>query len=381
MMTTAAEMLVLLQDLCAIPALSGQEHEKMVCLHQWLRSKGIAPKTAGQNLYVLNARFDAQKPTLLLNSHLDTVPPAAGYTLPPYEPVVADENLYALGSNDAGGSLVALLAAFLHFYAETLPINLVFTATAEEEISGVGGIEFLLNDPAFCADTQWKKHRQQWWGLVGEPTGMQMGTTQKGLLVLDGWARGVSGHAARNEGENALYTALADILTLKEVKFTKISALLGATHLSVTAISTVNQHHNVIPDECRFVVDIRMNELYTHQEILALLQPMVKSSLQPRSLRLKSTHLPAHSPLVKAGEAMGLQAFGSATMSDLALIPFPAFKMGPGRSERSHTANEFIGIAEFETGISTYTQYLKTLMAQPLESFVRQAENHLQNGL
>jgi acetylornithine deacetylase len=338
-----AQAVQLLKQLIAIESFSKQEGKTADAIGQFLSKNGVNAERIGNNVVARAKYYDASRPTLLLNSHHDTVKPNAGYTLNPFEPAEIDGNLYGLGSNDAGGCLVALMATFLHFYEAKLPYNLLLIASAEEEISGANGIELALKHvgPIAC-------------GIVGEPTQMQMAVAERGLMVLDGCAAGKAGHAARNEGENALYKALADIDTIRNFPFKKVSNLLGETRMTVTAIETDNKQHNVVPDLCRFVVDVRVNELYTFEEILGLLQPKVQSQLVARSMRLKSSAIALTHPLVLAGTALGKSHYGSPTTSDKALMPFPTLKMGPGDSARSHTANEFIYLHEIKDGIKDY---------------------------
>ncbi|HRN74009.1 MAG TPA: M20 family metallo-hydrolase [Ginsengibacter sp.] len=333
----------LLKQLISIPSLSREEDKTADCLEAFFRKKAINPQRLRNNIWITNKHYSEQKPTLLLNSHHDTVKPNNGYTLNPFEPVEKDGKLFGLGSNDAGGALVSLLAAFLYYYEEELPFNLIYAATAEEEISGQDGIELLVKHlPAVdCA-------------IIGEPTLMKMAIAEKGLLVLDCKAKGKAGHAARDEGVNALYIALEDIRWAGSHSFERVSALLGPVHLAVTSIETPNKAHNVVPDECNFIMDVRVNELYSFEEILSELQGGMKSTITPRSLRLKPSSIASDHPLVRAGSQLGLASYGSPTCSDMTLIDFPALKIGPGDSARSHTADEFIFVDEIEQGIRTY---------------------------
>jgi acetylornithine deacetylase/succinyl-diaminopimelate desuccinylase-like protein len=304
------------------------------------------------NVWAKNKYFDDSKPNLLLNSHHDTVKPNKAYTLNPFLPIEDDGKLFGLGSNDAGGCLVALLAVFLHFHErEDLRYNLVFAATAEEEISGVNGIEVLLHQlPGITC------------GIVGEPTQMQMAIAERGLLVLDITTTGKAGHAARNEGENALYKALPDIEWFRNFRFEKVSSLLGEVKMTVTVIDTENKAHNVVPSSCHFVVDTRVNELYSFEEILETICSNVKSDVKPRSLRMRSTSINMEHPLVTAGLDLGRTCYGSPTTSDKALMPFPTLKMGPGDSARSHTADEYIYLGEIKEGIVLYIELLNTVI-------------------
>lgn len=342
----------LLQQLIETPSFSKEEDATAAILENFIQSHGIPVNRFLNNVWVKNLHFDEAKPTLLLNSHHDTVKPNKAYTLDPFLPMVKDGKLYGLGSNDAGGCLVSLLAVFLHFYEATdLTYNLVFAATAEEEISGKNGIEILLKElPTISC------------GIVGEPTLMNMAIAERGLLVLDVTATGKAGHAAREEGENALYKALTDIEWFRHFEFEKISSLLGKVKMSVTVIDTENKAHNVVPSQCRFVVDVRVNELYSFEEVLDIIQANVKSEVVPRSMRMRSTSISMEHPLVKAGLQMKRSYYGSPTTSDKALMPFQTLKMGPGDSARSHTADEFIYLDEIQKGIDLYIELLKQVL-------------------
>jgi acetylornithine deacetylase len=303
------------------------------------------------NVWAKNLHFDDSKPTLLLNSHHDTVKPNAGYTRDPFNATIEDGKLYGLGSNDAGGCLVSLMATFLHFYdQEDLRYNLVFAASAEEEISGRNGIEVLLPELGAIEAA-----------IVGEPTRMNMAVAEKGLMVLDCKTNGIAGHAARKEGENALHKALPDIGWFSSYEFDKASPMLGPVKMNVTIIHAGSQH-NIIPAECDFTVDVRVNECYTNEEVLEIVRQHVSCEVTPRSLRLRSTNIDQNHPLVMAGAKLGLQSFGSPTMSDKALMPFPALKIGPGDSARSHTADEFIYVQEIEQAINIYMKILNQLL-------------------
>lgn len=352
------EAVTLLKQLISIPSFSRQEDKTADAIGLYLQSKNITFKRFKNNIWAVNKHYDASKPTLLLNSHHDTVQPNKGYTVDPFLPQVIDGKLYGLGSNDAGGCLVSLMATFLSVqHRNDLNYNLVFAATAEEEISGTDGVEALLLQPDFkdilgdspCA-------------IVGEPTGMQMAVAEKGLIVIDCIATGVAGHAAREEGVNAIYKALKDMEWFRNYKFDKVSPLLGPVKMSVTSIETSNKAHNVIPGECRFVVDIRINELYDFEEVLSIIHKNIDSIAVPRSLRLRSSTIAEDHPLVHAGLSSGRKTYGSPTTSDKALMPFPALKMGPGDSERSHSADEFIYINQIQSGIKTYMDMLNTLL-------------------
>lgn len=344
--------LALLKQLIATPSFSKEEGNTAAIIEQFLQANGVTANRYLNNVWAKNKYFDDKKPTLLLNSHHDTVKPNKGYTLHPFSPIEKDGKLYGLGSNDAGGSLVALMAVFLYFCEATgLKYNIVFAATAEEEISGKNGIEILL---AELPDIEC--------GIVGEPTQMQMAIAERGLLVLDVMATGKAGHAAREEGENALYNALPDIDWFKNYQFEKISSLLGEVKMSVTVIDTENKAHNVVPSQCRFVVDVRVNELYTFEEILATIQSNIKSEVVPRSLRMRSTSISTEHSLVKAGLKLDRTYYGSPTTSDKALMPFQTLKIGPGDSARSHTADEYLYVDEINKGIELYIELLKQVI-------------------
>lgn len=346
------EAVDLLKQLISTPSFSKEESDTAAIIGKFFALKGIVASRVGNNIFAFNQHFDENKPTILLNSHHDTVKPNKGYTLDPFQPVEKDGKLFGLGSNDAGGPLVALIATFLYFYShQNLKYNIAIAATAEEEISGTGGIEMTMPylPNIVCA-------------LVGEPTQMQMAVAEKGLMVLDCVAQGKAGHAARNEGENALYKAIKDIEWFQNYAFEKNSELLGACKFTVTSIETENKQHNVVPSQCKFIVDVRVNELYSFEELLQTIKANVQSEATPRSTRLKSTNIALNHPLVKAGLELGRTCYGSPTTSDKALMPFPALKIGPGDSARSHTADEFIYLEEIKEGIELYIQLLTKIL-------------------
>ncbi|RYZ61579.1 MAG: M20/M25/M40 family metallo-hydrolase [Chitinophagaceae bacterium] len=348
------EAVSVLSELIRLPSFSKDEWQTASYLTKALFDKGVEVTRVGNNVLALNKNFDAAKPTILLNSHHDTVKPNPGYTKDPFQPLNEEGKLFGLGSNDAGGCLVSLLAAFLHFYNRTgLTHNIAFAATAEEEISGVNGIQSALPYLPEIA-----------FAIVGEPTLLQMAVAERGLMVLDCVAKGKAGHAARNEGENAIYKAMMDLEWLCCHEYEKASDLLGPVKMTVTSIETENKAHNVVPAECKFIVDVRVNELYTHEEVLAIIRSYVQSEVTPRSTRLRSSMIPLDHPLVKAGLAMGKTYYGSPTTSDKALMPFPALKMGPGDSARSHTADEFIYVDEIRQGIKDYIEILERVVKE-----------------
>lgn len=343
----AANAIVLLKKLIATPSFSKEEKETAEIIKSFLESAGIAAESHLNNIYAFNKYFDESKPTILLNSHHDTVRPNKGYTLDPFTPIEKDGKLYGLGSNDAGGCVVSLIATFIHYYNEpNLKYNLILAITAEEEISGHNGVEILL--------PQLPKID---FGIVGEPTLLNMAVAEKGLLVLDCTNHGRAGHAAREEGDNAIYKAVKDIEWFISYRYDKVSDLLGPMKMSVTIINAGTQH-NVVPQECRFTVDIRVNELYTFEEVLGIIRANVQCDVQPRSSRLRSTSIPINHPLIQAGVELGRSYYGSPTTSDKALMNFPTLKMGPGDSGRSHTADEFIYIDEIGAGIDMYIKLL-----------------------
>lgn len=348
----------LLKQLITTPSFSKEEDKTATIMEQFFQSKNIPAQRFLNNVWAINKYFNPLKPSLLLNSHHDTVKPNGKYTRNPFEPTEGNGKLYGLGSTDAGGCLVALAAAFRYFYEwENLPFNIVMAAVAEEEISGKNGIEALLKNENFLCSSGLAKGG--WGAIVGEPTQMQLAVAEKGLLVLDAVAQGVAGHAARSDGENALYKAIEDIEWFKNFKYPKISEWLGEVKQTVTVMETDNKAHNIIPSACRFVVDIRIPDCYTHQEILDIIRQNVKSNCKERSVRLRATRMELEHPLVQRGIALGKKPYGSPTCSDKALIPFPALKCGPGDGARSHTADEFIFPDEIQDGIETYIKIIE----------------------
>jgi acetylornithine deacetylase/succinyl-diaminopimelate desuccinylase-like protein len=340
----------LLKRLIATPSFSKDESKTATLIEDFLQSHGVTAHRTGNNVWALCKNFDEKRPTLLLNSHHDTVKPNPGYTLNPFEPIVKDGRLYGLGSNDAGGALVSLLTAFVHLDdRKGLPFNLIVAATAEEEISGTQGIEMLLPllPPIDCA-------------IVGEPTLTDVAVAEKGLMVLDCVSSGKAGHAAREEGVNAIYAAMKDIEWFRSFVFPKTSATLGKIKMSVTIIHA-GQAHNQVPPECLFTVDVRVTDSYTLEEVLGIIRENVSCAVKPRSLRLRSSGIPGDHPLVQSARKLGKKLFGSPTTSDQALIPVPSIKMGPGDSARSHSADEFIYLKEVEQGIESYTRLIEGL--------------------
>ncbi|MCU0356784.1 MAG: M20 family metallo-hydrolase [Cyclobacteriaceae bacterium] len=344
------ESVELLKKLIATPSFSREEDRTAELILNFLTDHGIAASRSDNNVWAVNSRFDPDKPTILLNSHHDTVKPNPGYTRDPFLPEVIDGKLYGLGSNDAGGPLVSLMAAFIHFYHRTaLNYNLVLAATAEEEISGKGGIEKLWPELPTIA-----------FAIVGEPSLGHMAVAEKGLLVLDCTVYGKAGHAAHQTGDNAIYKALKDIEWFRTYRFGRVSETLGEVKMTVTVIEAGKQH-NVIPAECRFTVDVRVTDAYTLEEVIDEIRQHVSCDVKPRSVRLRSSGIPADHPLVQAANKLGIRTYGSPTTSDQALIPLPSVKIGPGDSARSHMADEFIYTDELKHGIHTYIDLLEEL--------------------
>lgn len=339
----------LLKNLISIPSYSRDEQNVADFLQNHIEAMGYICGRKKNNLWVFSPAFESSKPTILLNSHIDTVKPTQGWCRNPHTPAEENGRLYGLGSNDAGASLVSLLYVFTLLTAKEQPYNLIFAASAEEEVSGKEGVESLLQElPRIDL------------AIVGEPTGMQLAVAEKGLMVVDCTVRGESGHAARNEGVNAIYKAIEDIDRIRKMELPKKSELLGAVKMSVTMIQAGTQH-NVVPDTCGFVIDIRSNECYTNQEIFEILRENLQSELRARSFRLSSSGIDMQHPLVKRGIGMGLNTFGSPTLSDQALMPFSSVKVGPGDSARSHSADEYIVIQEINDAIKLYFELLNEI--------------------
>ena len=341
----------LLMQMIATPSLSREEQAVATLLEHFFEKEKIKTSRSGNNVWAKNFYFDASKPTILLNSHHDTVRANSGYTRNPFKPEIADGKLFGLGSNDAGGPLVALIATFLYFFdRQDLKYNLMLAATAEEEISGTGGIESV-----------WQNFAPVAFAVVGEPTLCELAIAEKGLMVLDCVAKGKPGHAAREEGVNAIYNALADIEWFRTYRFPKISDTLGEMKMSVTIIDAGSQH-NMVPAECKFTVDVRVTDAYTLEDALEIIEQHVQCEVVPRSLRIRPSGIEATHPLVLAAKKIGLKTYGSPTTSDQALIPVPSVKIGPGDSARSHSADEFIYVKEIEQGINTYISLLSQIL-------------------
>lgn len=344
-----SEAVGLLKSLISIPSFSREEEAVADYLQNYIESIGIETRRKGNNIICVAPMFDLRKPTILLNSHIDTVKPVNGWRKDPFSPTEENGKLYGLGSNDAGASVVTLFQVYQELSKTEQSYNLIFLASCEEEVSGKEGIESVLSElPPITL------------GIVGEPTEMHPAIAEKGLMVLDVVSYGKAGHAARNEGVNAIYKALDDISWFKDFKFEKESPMLGPVKMSVTQINAGTQH-NVIPDRCSFVVDIRSNELYSNEDLYNTIRKNVKSDVKARSFRLNSSHISEDHPIVKRAVKMGRNPFGSPTLSDQALMPFPSVKMGPGKSSRSHTADEYILISEIEEAIEIYLKLLDGL--------------------
>lgn len=336
----------LLKTLIKTPSVSREEQAAADIVSHAIESLGFAVRREGNNVWALDPGFIASRPTLLLNAHLDTVKPVSTWHRDPFTPVLEGEKLYGLGSNDCGGGLVSLLQVFRHYAFRPRNFNLVYLASAEEEVSGSNGISLALPllPPISVA-------------IVGEPTGMQPAIAERGLMVLDLIAHGKSGHAARNEGINAINEALDDLVWLRDYRFERVSELLGPVKMTVTVVHSGTQH-NVIPDRLTALIDVRTNELYRNEEVFEAIQKHCRSEVKAHSFRLHSSHIDPEHPLVRRCIRMGMTPFGSPTLSDQALMSFPSFKLGPGQSARSHSADEFILISEIEQAITQYIALL-----------------------
>lgn len=342
------DAVLLLTQLIEIPSYSKEESSTAEVIEEFFTARDIEVHKSGYNIWAFANPFDKNKPTIWLNSHHDTVKPNAGYTKDPFLAITQDGKLFGLGSNDAGGPLVSLMAAFSHFYGQELPFNLIIIASAEEEISGKNGISSVIDQLPPCD-----------LAIVGEPTLMDMAVAEKGLMVIDAKVLGKAGHAAREEGINAIYLALDDLQKLKDFEFKKTSQFLGKTKVSATVIHS-GQQHNVVPDLCEFVLDVRVTDAYSLEEALEELKGSLSAELTPRSMRLQSSHVPEGHLILKVGEQLGLKTYGSPTLSDQALIPYPSVKIGPGDSARSHSADEYIYLNEIQKGIEGYIKILDT---------------------
>jgi acetylornithine deacetylase len=340
------DAVALLKKLIATPSVSRDENAAAEVMVGAMRCSGVEFKRERNNVWTVAPTYDGNRPTILLNAHIDTVKPVPSWTREPFVPVVEGDCLFGLGSNDCGGGLVSLFETFRILSSRQQKYNLVYLASAEEEVSGKNGFE-LVRPLLPKIDV----------AIVGEPTGMQPATAEKGLMVLDVTAHGRSGHAARNEGVNAIYQGLDDLIWMRSYRFERVSRLLGPAQMNVTMINAGTQH-NVVPDKCAMVVDVRTNELYTNEEILGIISSHLKSDVKARSTRLQPSHIDDGHPLVRRCRDIGMTPYGSPTLSDQALMPYPSLKLGPGESSRSHSADEFIRLSEIENAINIYTELL-----------------------
>lgn len=345
-MMTKTDAIELLKKMISIPSFSREEGKVADLMVETLQKHGYTVSRKGNNVWAKSKDWDENKPVILLDAHIDTVRPNGNWDTDPFTPVVKDGKLFGLGSNDTGGSVVSMLTAFLHLTAKPQPYNLIWLASAEEENTGKGGIQSVLNELGHVD-----------LALVGEPTGMQAAIAEKGLMVIDCVAKGKSGHAARNEGVNAIYEALPDVEWFRTYQFDKESPLLGKVKMTVTGINA-GTLHNVVPAECKFMVDIRINEHYSNQEVFEIIKQHVKAEVLPRSFSLNSSSIPEDHPVVKRCKELGRITYGSPTTSNQAVIPFTSLKIGPGDSARSHTANEYIHLQEIEEGIDIFINLL-----------------------
>lgn len=344
------EAVELLKELIAIPSISRDETKAADCLSEYLNRWNLPHGREGNNLWIGCQDWDNNRPTVMLNAHIDTVKPVSSWTRDPFTPTQEGDILYGLGSNDCGGGLVSLLQAYRIMLYRPRNYNILWVVSAEEEISGANGFSRVLPHlPKVDV------------AIVGEPTGLQPAIAEKGLMVIDGYAYGKSGHAARNEGVNAIYEALDDLVWLRDYKFRKESPLLGPTKMTVTVVESGTQH-NVVPDSLHFIIDVRANEYYQNEYLFEFLRKkMTKCELRARSFRLHSSFISPEHPIIRKCVERGMQPFGSPTLSDQALMPFPSFKLGPGESCRSHSADEFIKVSEIEQAIETYVYLLDGL--------------------
>jgi len=350
MRASSQEAITFLRELIRIPSFSREEDGTARVILDHLVRHGIPFERKHNNVWARNRQFDPARPTILLNSHHDTVRPAAAYSMDPFTPIEVDGRLYGLGSNDAGASLVGLWATFLHFYDAKMAYNLVFAATGEEEISGANGISSILPDlgPVDFA-------------IVGEPTGMDLAVAEKGLVVVDCTMHGTASHAAHPNDDNAILKAMEDIRRIRELSFEKVSDLLGPVKATVTVIHA-GSAHNVVPDRVEFTIDVRTNEWYSNAEVVDVLRQTLSSEIRPRSLRLNSSRIPDGHPIIRAALDAGCRLFGSPTLSDQALMPFDSVKIGIGESARSHTADEYVYLEEIASGIDRYIRILTNIL-------------------
>lgn len=349
----------LLMQLIATPSVSRDESAAADIMQQAMLVYGLTPQRLGNNVWVKSSRWIANRPTLLLNAHIDTVKPVATWTRDPFTPTIDGDQLFGLGSNDCGGGLVSLLQAFRYLEAsdEDCGYNIIYLASCEEEVSGANGMSLVVANEEFRSllPESWDENLT---AIVGEPTAMQPAIAEKGLMVIDMVAHGKSGHAARNEGVNAIYEALDDMQWLRDYRYERVSEFLGPTKVTLTVVNSGTQH-NVIPDECKMIVDVRTNELYTNEEVFDIINSHTRSECKARSFRLHSSSIALDNPIVSRLLDMGKQPFGSPTLSDQALMPWPSLKLGPGHSSRSHSADEYICISEIRDAIETYVKLIE----------------------
>lgn len=345
------DALGLLKQLIRTQSYSGEEEGTAQLISDFLTKKKVAYKRENNNVWARNLYFDSTKPTILLNSHHDTVKPNKNYTNDPFDPFEKEGKLFGLGSNDAGGALVSLMAVFLYFYRQKdLKYNLIVAASAEEETTGKNGIASIL-----------KHFGPVEFALVGEPTEMEMAVAEKALLVLDCVAKGEPSHAAHPNENNAIYKAIKDIQWIQNYTFPKKSKWLGNVKMTTTIIRA-GELHNMVPAECHFTIDVRVTDQYSTKEVYKTVQENLAAEVKPRSLLRNSSSIDQEHPIIKAGIDLGRKCYGSPTSSDQAVIPYPSFKMGPGRSQRSHSANEFIYLHEIREGIELYIKLLKNIL-------------------
>lgn len=339
----------LLKRLIATPSVSRDEAAAADIIEAEFSRLGFMAKRVGNNVWAEAWEHDESKPTILLDAHIDTVKPNAQWSRDPFTPTIEGDKLYGLGSNDTGGSLVAMFAAFTQLAEREQPYNLIMLASAEEEVTGIGGVRAVLPELGKID-----------FAIVGEPTGMHPAVAEKGLMVLDCTAYGVAGHAAREEGVNAIYKAMRDMEWFRTHRFERVSPMLGPVKMSVTGVQAGTQH-NVVPAECKFMVDVRVNECYQNEELLAEIRSNVECDVQPRSTHLNSSAIALDHPAVERLVAMGRKPFGSPTMSNQAVMPFTTLKLGPGNSARSHTADEYILLSEIAEAVEMYVAVLDKL--------------------
>ncbi len=341
----------LLQKLIQTQSFSSEENNTAAIIEGWLKDHGVTFNRTQNNVWAVNKYFDENKPTILLNSHHDTVRPNKGYTNDPYDAFIEGDKLYGLGSNDAGGCLVSLLSTFVHFYEQkNMKYNLAVAATAEEESSGPNGLNSILG---ILPEIDF--------AIVGEPTEMHLAIAEKGLLVIDAYAKGIAGHAAHENTENAITNAIQDIEWINNYKFSKVSDQLGKVKMSVTQIKA-GELHNLVPAECHFVIDIRVNEAYSNREVFDIISENTKSELKPRSFKLNSSSIDKGHAFVLAGIDMGRKTYGSPTLSDQSVLSCNSVKLGPGVSLRSHSSNEYVCVSEIEEGIRLYKEMLSKIL-------------------